>query len=160
MPKLTPRKIFRRYNENLFTLDITQSLKETGIKMRLFTSYMNTQSLPNTYSTLQRFLPSILDSKCFNDEDLTFDQEVRSTEIGHLFEHILLEYLTKLKLFYDEEDVSFSGLTSWDWTRDEEGVFHIKINAGVKEAHIFEEALEKSTKLVNKIIRSRSDELN
>lgn len=155
MPKLTPLKITRKYNENLFLLDINQGIKETGIRMKLFTNYISTENLPNTYSTLQRFLPSILDSKCFNDADLTFDQEVKSTEIGHLFEHILLEYLTKLKLFYDNEDVSFSGLTSWDWTRDEEGVFHIKIDAGAREANIFEKALEKSTKLINKIIKTR-----
>lgn len=152
MPKVTPRKITRKYNENLFLLDISQGLRETGIKMRLFTNYISTESLPNTYSILQRFLPSILDSKCFNEENLTFDEEVRATEVGHLFEHIILEYLTKLKLFYDNEDISFSGTTTWDWTRDEQGVFHIKINAGVREAHIFEEALEKSIRLINKII--------
>lgn len=152
MPKLAPRKITRKYNENLFLLNINQGIKETGIKMKLFTNYVSTESLPNTYSTLQRFLPSILDSKCFNEENLTFDEEVRATEVGHLFEHILLEYLTKLKLFYDNEDISFSGTTSWDWTKDEQGIFHIKINAGVREAHIFEEALEKSIILINRII--------
>lgn len=152
MPKLTPRKITRKYNENLFLLDINQGIKDTGIKMKLFTNYVTTESLPNTYEALQKFLPSVLDSKCFNDEDLIFNEEVKTTEIGHLFEHILLEYLTKLKLFYDNEDISFSGTTSWDWNRDEHGVFHIRINAGLREAHIFEEALEKSIKLMNKII--------
>ncbi len=160
MPKLTPRRITRKYNENLFLLDINQGIKETGIKMKLFTNYISTESLPNTYSTLEKFLPSILDSKCFNEDNLSFDEEVRATEVGHLFEHILLEYLTKLKLFYDNEDISFSGTTSWDWNRDEEGIFHIRINAGVREAHIFEEALEKSIRLINKIIKTHLSSIN
>lgn len=160
MPKLAPRKITRKYNENLFLLDINQGLKETGIRMKLFTNYVSTQSLPNTHTTLERFLPSILESKCFNDENLSFDQEVKSTEIGHLFEHILLEYLSKLKSFYDNENIAFSGITTWDWTRDEHGVFHIKISAGAREAHIFEEALEKSIELVNKIVKTHLSSIN
>ena len=160
MPKLTPKKITRKYSDNLFLLEIKQDLRETGIRMKLFTNYISTESLPNTYSTLQRFLPSILDSKCYNEENLEFDEEVKATEVGHLFEHILLEYLTKLKLFYDNKDISFSGTTSWDWNQNEHGVFHIKINAGVKEAYIFEEALEKSIRLINKIIKTHLSSIN
>ncbi len=144
----------RFLNENLFLLEINQKLNETGIKMKLFTNYLNTQNLPKTHSTLRRVLPSILGSKCFNEKHLAFAEEVKSTEIGHLFEHILLEYLTKLKKLYDGKSVSFSGVTSWDWTKEERGVFHITISAGVKDAKIVEEALILSTQLLNKIIKS------
>lgn len=149
--KLLPKKF---YNENLFLLEIDQKLNETGIKMKLFTSYLSTQNLPSTHATLKRVLPSVLGSKCFNEKNLSFNEEVRSTEIGHLFEHILLEYLTKLKKFYEGKSVSFSGVTSWDWTRDEHGVFHITVSAGAKDAKIFEEALVLSMELLNKIIKN------
>lgn len=159
--KLFPKKILdsqiekrRFYNENLFLLEIDQKLNGTGIKMKLFTGYLNTQNLPNTRSLLKKVLPSVLGSKCFNEKNLAFDEEVRSTEIGHLFEHILLEYLTKLKKFYEGKHVSFSGVTSWDWTRNEHGVFHITVSAGARDAKIFEEALIMSIQLLNKIINN------
>src|SRR5258708_24685878 len=154
MPKFAPPKFKTYYNENLFFLKISQGLKDTGIRMKLFTNHISTQSLPNTHSNLLDLLPSIMTSKCFNDKNLACTEEVKDTEIGHLFEHILIEYLTKLKKLYYKKNVSFSGTTSWDWTEDERGVFHIKVSAGIEDGKIFEEALELSAKLLNKIIRS------
>ncbi|HZQ30033.1 MAG TPA: hypothetical protein VFA93_03070 [Patescibacteria group bacterium] len=167
MQTKTPRKILdhqtakrKLYNENLFLLEISQKLDETGIRMKLFTNHLNTTSLPHTHSMLKTVLPSVLGSKCFNEKNLSFTEEVKATEIGHLFEHILLEYLTKLKKFYQGKSVSFSGTTSWDWTKDKHGVFNIVVSAGTKDAKIFEEALSLATQLLNRIIRAHVEKTN
>lgn len=160
MPKFPQKTIKKYYSEDLFLLDINQGLKDTGIKMKLFTPHIHTDSLPSTHSTLLKILPSVFHSKCFNDKNLAFAEEVKNTEIGHLFEHILIEYLTKLKRFYHKKNVSFSGTTSWDWTQDEKGVFNITISAGIEDASVFEEALRMSTKLLNKIVKNHSLEAN
>lgn len=160
MPKLTSIKRKSYYSENLCLLQVNHGLRQTGIKMKLFTPHLNTLTLPNTHSTLEKLLPSILNSRCFNEKNIPFEEEVKKTELGHLFEHILLEYLTKLKHFYHNKLVSFSGVTSWDWNVDQEGIFHIKITAGIKDYLIFEEALVLSIKLLNKIIKSHKSKIN
>lgn len=121
--------------------------------MTLLTNFVRTEVIPSTYSVLNKDLPSIFNSRCFNEKKLPFSKEVLNTEIGHLFEHILLEYLTMLKKIYDNKNISFSGTTSWNWTKDSFGIFHIKINTGRKDNKIFTQALELSLKLLNKILR-------
>lgn len=133
-------------------LQVKQNISHTLITMKLFTGFVRTEKFPQTYPILSKFLPSIFSSKCFNEKKLPFADEVLNTEIGHLFEHILLEYLTKLKHLYHDQYVSYSGLTYWDWTKGSFGVFHIKVNAGKREGEIFEESLELSLKLLNRIL--------
>jgi hypothetical protein len=145
---------------DLFLLDFKQETSETNITMRLLTPLVRTVNLPNTYTTLLEVLPSIFDSKCFNDKKFSFSKEVLNTEIGHLFEHILLEYLTQLKFSYDNKNVSYSGLTSWDWHKEEQGVFHIRVDIGNFDSYIFAVALEKSTKLLNKILKDHLETVN
>lgn len=100
-------------------------------------------------------MPSIFNSRCFNEEYLPFCQEVRHTEIGHLFEHILLEYLSQIKFEQDRQKVIYSGTTAWDWEKYGAGVFLIKIDAGQKDVKIVKIALEKSVYLLSKIMDSQ-----
>ncbi|KKR25220.1 MAG: hypothetical protein UT56_C0002G0034 [Candidatus Levybacteria bacterium GW2011_GWB1_39_7] len=60
---------------------------------------IETDQLPKTFEILNKMLPSIFKSKCYNDKNLPFFIEVRSTEIGHLFEHIMLEYICQLNIY-------------------------------------------------------------
>lgn len=122
--------------------------------MRVPQEFLSTDNLPSTFKILNRDLPSIFTSKCFNEKNLPFTKEVLNTELGHLFEHILLEYLTILTRTHFKKNVSYSGKTSWNWVREELGLFHIKIDSGAKESSIFNEALALSSHLLEKIINN------
>lgn len=121
--------------------------------MQLFTPVVNTCHMQHTYQTLKKLLPSILRAECFNDDNLPFYKEVRRTEIGHLFEHIMLEYLCIGKISQGHSCVAFEGLTKWNWKKDTRGTFHIYINVGYKDFEIFHEALGQSIQLLKTILR-------
>lgn len=137
---------------DFFTLDLKQNKSNLRITMKLFGKEVNTRSLPNTFAILKKELPSVLHTQCFNDDGLPFATEVKKTEIGHLFEHILLEYLCLLKLSSGSRFATFKGNTHWNWERDPWGTFHIDINASARDAHLMPQALDATIKLVNKII--------
>lgn len=141
--------------EDLFSLNIHFTLRKTKITMTLFGSILTTDKLPATYTVLSKMLPQIFTSKCFNDDKLPFEQEVRRTEVGHLFEHVLLEYLCDYKIAKGFKDVAYSGQTCWNWRKDPYGVFHIYITSGYEDADIFPLALGKTIQLVKAIMSYR-----
>src|SRR5258708_15609960 len=139
----------------LFSLALQQVYDKTFIIMQAFTQEINTYHIPTTYVMLQKHLPSVLKSTCFNDEQLPFFEEVKATEIGHLFEHILLEYLCEGKIALGYEYAVFNGVTNLNWKIDPYGMFHITINAGYREdGEIFADAFEKTITLMKLILRS------
>lgn len=142
------------YKTDLFSLRVEQKIETTTITMHLFTSIVNTFYLPHTVTTLKTFLPSILRSTCFNDNNLPFAKEAKQTEIGHLFEHILLEYLCEKKLSLGLRNIVYNGVTEWNWQKDQRGIFYITIDTGSQEKHIFEDALQKSIVLISEILRT------
>lgn len=144
------------YTNGLFSLAIYNGEINTRIIMELFASRVHTKDIPATSSILQKRLPSIFYSKCFNEKNYPFSQEVKNTEIGHLFEHILLEYLREIKLASGFKNPIYNGLTKWDWERDAVGVFHISIDAGVGDKDIFKKALHKSIELLLEIFHTIS----
>jgi hypothetical protein len=144
--------------ENLFSLSLSHNLDLTSITMVMHTEIFSTSKLPATYKILKKHLPQIFISKCFNDDKLPFSVEVRRTEIGHLFEHILLEYLCQQKFLKGFDYAEFSGETNWNWIEEPMGIFHIQISAGIQDADLFPEAMEKAIKLVHMIILG-SDQL-
>lgn len=135
------------YEDDVFSLDIQRGKTKTTMYMQLFSSVVNTRNIPTVYPALKKLLPSVLVSKCFNDENLPFSLEVKATEIGHLFEHILLEYLCQARIQQGADKAIYSGSTSWNWHRDPRGTFHIVITSGIKDSEIFEEALIKTIQL-------------
>src|SRR5260221_1214377 len=84
--------------EDLFSLAIIQKRTRTKITMDLLYNQINTKKIPLITDLLKENLPSVLATICYNDLNLPFHVEVLNTEIGHLFEHILLEYLCQSKL--------------------------------------------------------------
>lgn len=122
--------------------------------MKFLGTPLNTEDFPSTFTILNHSLPCIFDSRCFNENYLPFSQEVKNTELGHLFEHILLEYLSSIKFKKEEKETVFSGTTQWDFGRLGYGVFIITINTRIKKAQLFKEALQKSILLLEKIIQS------
>lgn len=138
---------------NLFSLSLSQKTSHTHITMKLFTQAVNTRVNPLTTYVLRKNLPSVLTSMCFNDANLPFAQEVKNTEIGHLFEHILLEYLCQYKLLKGCNEAIYNGNTHWNWKRDEWGTFHIIVDSGKEDADILPLAIEKSIDLIKKILK-------
>lgn len=150
---LHPSPLSSTYNiENNFSLFIKQYTTTTKIKMMLFTELVNTSDIPYTYDVLKNFLPSVLTTECFNDEKLPFYREVKKTEIGHLFEHILLEYMCQLKIAKGFKYAVYAGRTKWNWERDPRGMFHIHINCSMKDSDILPTALNKSIVLMKIIL--------
>ena len=140
---------------DLFSLKVTYNQQATKIIMALFVPTVNTKEIPHTLETLTRYLPSVLHSTCFNDEKLPFAIEVRSTEIGHLFEHVLLEYLCYFKLLTGHSSAEYSGVTNWNWKKDPWGLFRITIDAGVEDEEIFTKAIEQSIMLLKILLRDQ-----
>ena len=152
--RFTPANTYCSYYriQDLFTLKITYRKQATKIKMALFIPTVSTKDISSTIPVLESYLPSVLHSTCFNDEKLPFALEVRSTEIGHLFEHILLEYLCYFKLQNGFSNAEYSGVTRWDWGQDPYGVFHITINTGSEDAEIIAQAMQQSILLLQMIL--------
>jgi hypothetical protein len=124
--------------------------------MSLYTNFYHTNSLPRTFSQLNENLPGVLKSKCFNEENLPFATEVLNTELGHLFEHILLEYLCSTKISRGAKNALFRGLTSWNWRRDAKGTFHITIYMNPEDLEIFSYSLNKTVILMNLILGKKT----
>ncbi len=141
--------------ENLFSLAITQRITSTQITMQSLSEHVNTAHLPRVVALLHIHLPTVLQTTCYNDENLPFVREVEQTEIGHLFEHILLEYLCQLKIAKGHSSAVFSARTRWNWVRDPWGKFHIRLSCGQKDADILPIAVEKTIALMRIIMASK-----
>lgn len=155
MPMLSLPINFSEYHiEKLFSLNVTQKMRSTKIVMQTHHKYVNTGYIPSVERLLRKHLPTVLLTECYNDDNLPFAREVKSTEIGHLFEHILLEYLCQLKIAKGSDSAAFSGRTSWNWIRDPRGKFHIRLSLGKNDADILPEGLEKTIKLMKIIFET------
>lgn len=146
---------FTRNIENTFSLRVLQKTNSVKIKMMMLTDPINTTDYPNTFRILNNLLPSVLSTECFNDQNLPFYQEVKNTEIGHLFEHVLLEYMCQLKIAKGHKSAVYAGKTRWNWKRDPRGLFHININCPLKDADILPSAIKKSIALMKIIIQNK-----
>lgn len=138
--------------ENLYNLFINRNPDKTIIVMQLLIPQVNTRDFPLTLQMLKLYLPSIFQSTCYNDAHIPFPKEVCQTEVGHLFEHVLLEYLCLVKMENGVDDVSYEGVTDWNWVRDPKGTFHITIHAKAEELDLFQEALQRTITLMNIIL--------
>lgn len=138
-----------------FSLQLYPREYEMQMTMQMSTSLVRTYDLPQTFPILQKLLPSIFTSKCFNDNKYPFIEEVRNTEMGHLFEHILLEYLCIEQVRHGDKDAIFSGVTKWNWTKDPRGTFHIRIDTGWDKSDMLFVALERSIQLLNTILDTK-----
>jgi hypothetical protein len=149
MPVISEFISLRQYAvENFFSLAITQKQTSTKIIMQLLSNQINTATIPQIVKLLKLHLPTVLLTKCYNEENLPFALEVKNTETGHLFEHILLEYLCQLKIAKGCRSASYVGRTRWNWVRDPKGRFHISLSCGINDADILPQAVEKTIHLM------------
>lgn len=147
-----PNLPFEYHVEKLFSLEVMQKTTSTKIIMQSHHKHVNTGYIPFVDEILEKHLPTVLLTQCFNDENLPFAMEVKSTEIGHLFEHILLEYLCQIKIAKGAQSAVFSGKTSWNWLKDPRGKFHIRLTCGSRDADILPLALEKTIHLMKIVL--------
>jgi len=150
--KLLQPEVQKYFVDNLFSLAITQRRTRTKITMDVLYNQINTAEIPSLVDLLRQNLPSVLLTTCYNDMNLPFSDEVRNTEIGHLFEHILLEYLCQHKIAKGARRATSDGRTKWNWTRDPLGRLHIHLTCGTKDADILPLALEKTVSLMKTIL--------
>lgn len=143
------------YNLPKFSLDLSETKFGVRLTMALCTESLTTRFFPGTYLILSQHLPRIFKSRCFNQGNLPFCREVQDTEMGHLFEHILLEYLCELKISRGASRAIFRGETWWDWRVSRRGTYFIDIQSFSLDKKLFNEALRKSIKLFNIIIMGR-----
>jgi hypothetical protein len=135
-----------------FDLHYTATEVLTVMEMKLRIPELTTAELPKTYHVLNTHLPSIFQCQCFNDKKIPFSKEVLQTEIGHLYEHIVLEYLCDEYCKHALKPTTFSGVTSWDWIKNPKGTFTIELSVGKKQEQLLNKALIKAAQLLNEII--------
>lgn len=137
-----------------YNLEIQNQASKVIITMKLADGEVDTTGyFPKTTDILKEQIPSVLLTRCFNDAGLTFDQEVKMTELGHLFEHILIDKmcLEKAKM---EGEVTISGVTSWDWHAYGRGCFHIEIQANDTDQELLNQALPFTMNVIDSILES------
>ncbi len=87
---------------------------------------------------LINMLPSLSDHICHNRSGLPFAEEVRDTELGHVFEHVVLAVPR-------QRGIHTRGQTTWNWHRDPIGMYRITIHTGkrllVKESVLIAQAI-------------------
>ncbi len=152
-----PKYYSDRWN---YSINAETVLSKYILQMQVPESILTTASLPATHMIISKLEPRILKSKCFNNKHLPFNQEVKKTETAHLFEHILLEYLCQEHIKSGVKSAKFSGWTSWNWKKDERGVFHIKISGNKTDDTQFARAVSRSVMLFETILSMNLNLIN
>ncbi len=142
------------YSSNNFHLSFKHRIQTLRMVMHCNTTYISTTMLPRTSMILNKRLPTVLLTECFNEHALPFKTEVKQTEIAHLLEHILLEYLCLEKIAAGFSSASFSGRTHWNWLKYPRGSFFITITIEKTDLKFLPSALEKSVTLLEEILNS------
>jgi hypothetical protein len=145
------KKFFTQCSES-FHLLVCQDISRLTIIMQLLTQAVNTRHIPNTVSLLQEYCPSVLKTTCFNEYNIPFRREVKATEIGHLFEHILLEQLCIEKLEMGCRSAEYSGRTYWNWVKEPRGLFKIYIDATFSDHQYITHALDRTVHITEKVL--------
>lgn len=140
------------YSSSLFDLKIKQANKAAIITMQIHGSIINTCEIPHTLTFLQKHSPGVLNTQCFNEKNLPFSTEVMQTEIGHLFEHILIDNLCALKIKAGASSAIYNGLTSWNWRKNPYGTFQIWIDIDKKDFRLLIEGLKITINLTKKLM--------
>lgn len=141
------------YKSRNFSLNIIQDSDKVYLAQQVHNPVVNTKDLPGTVLFLKENLPTIFDNDCYNPGGNSFENEVCKTEIGHLFEHMLLEYL-KLEVEKREGRADFKGVTSWDWNKNKYGSFSIEIESGENYQNDLRVALVNAIENLEKIFES------
>lgn len=143
---------FFSYESDNFLLNAMSGTGRTDISMIFKDCSFCTKHFPLTKQILEKELPDVLSTECFNEKDLPFEEEVEDTEIAHLFEHILLQMLYSEKTRALKTKTEYNGNTKWNWKEEQQGTFHIEIDSGYSDGVILKESIKKAVLLTEMII--------
>lgn len=88
------------------------------------TEAFTTTDRPHIPRILFKLLPQMASQRCINDNGHSFRREAQSTEIPHLFEHLIMEIQDQVRRGIG---IPFRGETRWNWTVDPRGRFHVTV---------------------------------
>jgi hypothetical protein len=142
------------YAGNAFHYTGIKTKKGWSFKFSVLCSVVNTSQLPLTHQILHDTVPGVLRTECFNYDDVPFSQEVKQTEIGHLFEHILLYLLLEAQMANGFEDAIYEGRTSWNWKKQPRGTFTISIWGPQLSDTVFGQLVTKTNQVLETILSS------
>jgi hypothetical protein len=129
-----------------FSLDVAHRGKSVFLSMQVHNGHHNTDCFCDVVGFLKDQAPSVLETTCFNPKNLPFCKEVERTEMGHLFEHILITYLCDETIKSGLSEATFDAVTEWNWKMNPVGSFEIEIKAELDDA-ILQPALNKTTEV-------------
>ncbi len=148
----TPRPLVFTSENISLVMKINQATTNIDLYLPPYATY--TDNFPQTNAIVAGVLPTIFRHRCYNLKHKPFAQEITDTQIGHLFEHILLEYLLQLKIAKEKSTVKLIGETVWDWDKEEPGTFHITLSVGEDDRAIIQASLYKGLSLLTRILVS------
>jgi hypothetical protein len=151
-----PTSIQLQNRSKLFDFVLSQRPDHTEITIQFYTNYYTTNEIPETISLLESTLPRIFRHKCFNNGNLAFKKEAANTELGHLFEHILLEFLCIYKFKEGQLDFNLKGLTEWNWLQDPRGIFYISLNTTKEDTLLLQQAILQTKRLMETILQTNT----
>ncbi|MCL5103287.1 MAG: hypothetical protein M1133_04125 [Armatimonadetes bacterium] len=82
----------------------------------------STQHAPHIPRLLFKLFPHLARHRCENDNGYSFRRECQSTEIPHLFEHLIIELQGQA-----HGSGTLKGETQWNWRVDPKGRFHVYV---------------------------------
>ena len=100
--------------------------RHTRITVR-FHHHLYSSQIPNLADNLLQLMPSLRNHLCVNRNGLRFEEEVEDSELGHVFEHVILSILS-------QRGMCVRGQTTWNWHHDPLGTYQVTIHTGKKLA--------------------------
>lgn len=140
------------YNSSIFQLKYTFQDNTMALHMQMLLPHVSTGSIPNNVEFLAKNCPGVLKTQCFNEQNLPFFIEVKNTELGHLFEHLLLHQLCSKKISKGHNQAEFKGVTQWDWEKEPYGSFRITINLSREDLKFFTKSLRATITVFEKLV--------
>lgn len=123
--------------------------------LQLHTKHHHTDAFPDIIDFLLKEAPATLQSKCYNPDHHSFPEEVRRTEIGHLFEHIFLTFLCEEELLAGAQKATHRATTEWNWRKHPRGSFTITLHTPTTKP-ILEKAAVRSSEVLRRLYSTTS----
>lgn len=82
----------------------------------------STKHAPHIPKLLFKLFPHLARHRCENENGFSFKRECQSTEIPHLFEHLIIELQGQV-----QRSGTLKGETQWNWRVDPKGRFHVYV---------------------------------
>lgn len=113
----------------------------------------STEHAPHVPRLLFKLFPHLARHRCDNDNGLTFRKESRSTEIPHLFEHLIIELQGQV-----QKTRILKGETQWNWRIDPRGRFHVYVD--YENEMLVLGAVRLAERIINALDSRRIEDIN